>query len=416
MEEHNADQPTSVPNPAPVCPYGLAMHPEFADCEDELSLAGVWRVMMRQWKVIATAGIFSVIAAAGYLLVATPKYEVEVRILPPEAHHVEALNIPGVSKMSSGEVYSVFLRNLRSNAVRRQFFDENGLLSAFGGANSGAEESVFRKRFNDRMKVKDGAREEKDTFYVTLEGEHAGHLAEWLNGFMGFAAGAAVKEIVAGAEARIENECDTLRKQLEIARERAKQRRLDRIVGLEERLMVLRNATRRENRLAVLDEQIAIARELNINDRNDSLARIMKEQNVGVSVTTVPEPLYLRGVTELVAERETLEKREDEDPFVPGLSETVAEIEMLKARTNDDPFISGLRDREEQLAQLEAGLARLHASGDGVVPARIDRKASEPRAPASPNKARILPLSLVAGLFLGVFAAFQVNTLRQQKA
>lgn len=418
MEENQGHQPPPPPSQPPVWPYGFAMPPEYLHQEDELSLAGVWQVLLRQWRVILTPAILSVIAAAGYLSIVKPQYESEVVLLPPESPHAEALNIPGINTASSTDVYRIFVRNLGSNALRRQFFDEYGLFSVLGTDRSNAEESeelVFRKRFNNRMRVTEGSRQEKDLVVVALEGEHPLHLAEWLNEFVDFLATATVNEIVDGVETRVGNERDSIREHIEIARKLAKQRRMDRIATLEEKLSVIREGRRREDRLAVLDEQIAIARELNITDRNDALARVLREQSVGLSVTTAPEPLYLRGVTELIAERETLEKREDDDPFLPGLRETIAEIEALKARTNDDPFIPGLRDQEEQLAQLDAGLAQLRTAASAVLPARIDRRAIAPEAPSSPRKTRILPLSLVAGLVFGVFAAFQVNAIKQQR-
>lgn len=416
MEENKGHQTPPAPGQPPVWPYGFAMPPEYFHQEDELSLAGMWQVLLRQWKVILTPAIFSVIATAGYLSIVKPQYEADVVLLPPETHHVESLNIPGINKASSGDVYTVFVRNLRSSALRRQFFDEYGLFSVLGTDPSNEEESVFRNRFNNQMRVQEGTREQKDLVVVALEGEYPHHLADWLNEFVDFVATATVKEIVDGIETRVGNERDSIREHMEITRELAKQRRMDRIATLEEKLSVIRDGRRREDRLAVLDEQIAIARELNITDRNDALARVLREQSVGLSVTTAPEPLYLRGVTELIAERETLEKREDDDPFLPGLRETIAEIEALKARTNDDPFIPGLRDQEEQLAQLDAGLAQLRTAASAVLPARIDRRAIAPEMPQSPKLTRILPLSLVTGLVFGVFAAFQVNAIKQQRS
>ncbi len=404
-ERHAAAYPCAYLMPAPM--------PEY---QDDLSLANVWRVLVRQWKVIATATIFSVVAAAGYLFVATPQYDAEVVLLPPEPHHIEALNVEGIHKATPEQVYAVFVRNLRSNALRRRFFDEQGLLSVLGGDDSEAEETVFQNRFNSRLKVREGARDQKDFIFVSLAGEDPGRIAGWLNDFAQLAVSNTVDEVVDGVGMRIGNQRDTLREHVAIARELAKQHREDRITVLEERLAVIRDGRRREDRLAVLDEQIAIARELNIMDRDDALSRVLKEQGVGVNVTTAAEPLYLRGVKELTAERETIEQREDDDPFLPGLREVLAEMEVMKKRTNDDPFIPGLREKEEQLAQLEANLAQLRSSAGAIRPARVDQKAVPPRGASSPQKSRILALSLVAGVLLGVFAAFQVNALEQSRA
>ncbi len=399
----------------PLCPHNGWVQPPPSDYDDDLSLAGVWRVLIRRWKVILSTAILAVIAAAGYLLVATPQFEAEVVVLPPETHHIEALNIPDIYEATAEDVQTIFARNLRSDTLRRQFFDENGLFSVLGGGESGTDESVFRRRFSDRLKVRSGTRDEKDLVFVTLEGEHPERIAAWVNDFVRFAASRTVDDIVDGVRTRIANRRDGLRERIEISRERAKQRREDRLTVLEEKLAILRDGRRREDRLVVLDEQIAIARELNIMDRDDARPVVLEEQSVGVNVSTASEPLYLRGVNELTVEREALAKREDDDPFLPGLREIVAEMEVLKQRTNNDPFIPALRDKEEEVAQLEASLARLQGSASCIIPARIDREAVAPEAPASPKKSRILPLSLVAGLLLGVFAAFQLNAFEQSR-
>lgn len=383
--------------------------------EDDLSLVGLWRVLARQWKVILAFVAVSVTATAGYLSVAIPIYQAKVALLPPERQHVEALNIPGISKISSEEIYNVFSRNLMSNSLRRRFFDQNDLFSVLGDGRADTEDSVFQKKFSDRLNVKVGTRDEKDHLFVSFEGERPEHIAVWLNGFVALAASGTIQDIVDGAASRVANERGHLQKQIEISRRLAKQVREDKIATLEERLTILRNGQRRQDRLVLLDEQIAIARELDIIKREDAPVWMSDASGVALNLTTAPEPLYMRGVNELIAEKEAIAKRDNDDPFLSGVHETVAEIEALKARKDDDPFIVGLRAKEEQLAQLDAGLTLLQESASSILPARIDRPGTTPDGPSSPKRTRILPLGLVAGLFLGIFAAFQVNALTQQR-
>ncbi|MDZ7620474.1 MAG: Wzz/FepE/Etk N-terminal domain-containing protein [Patescibacteria group bacterium] len=383
--------------------------------DDDLSLVGLWQVLMRQWKTILSFMVVSVAATAGYLSFATPTYEANAVVLPPERHHVEALNLPGINTITPEEVYKVFTRNLMSDSLRRQFFDEHKLFSVLGGGPADTEEAVFQRKFSDKLQTKEGTREQKDRLFVTLGGTHREHVAPWLNEYLAFAAGQTVQDIVEGVVSRVTGERDNLQKQIDISRRLAKQLREDRIASLEERLAILRDGGRRQDRLVLLDEQIAIARELGIINRGDAPKWTSDGTGLAVSVATISEPLYLRGATELMAEKEAIANRESDDPFQAGVRELTAEIEVLKARKEDDPFISGLRPKEEQLAQMDAGLTLFQSAISSVIAARIDRPAITPDSPASPKKSRILPLGLVAGLFLGVFAAFQVNAFSQQK-
>jgi chain length determinant protein (polysaccharide antigen chain regulator) len=415
MEAQRVLRPAAFSSQPVTCPYHSSMPTAPLDDEDDLSLAGLWHVMMLRWKVIVSTMILAVAAAAVYLFTAAPQYAAQVVIMPPEAHHIEALNIPDINSTSAEQVYTVFVRNLKSHALRRQFFHENGLASALGADCSAADELAFQQEFSNLLTVKEGSRDQKDLVFVTLEGDDPAPIAERLNEFVHFAATTTIEDIVGGVRRRIELQREKLNEQIEIARIRAKQQREDHIANLEERLTVIRDGRRRQDRLALLDEHIAIARELDIINR-DAPYWMSDGPSVALSISTASELLYLRGVTELVAEREAIANRKEDDPFLPGVREILAEIEVLKARTNDDPFITDLRPKEEQLAQLEASLAQLHVSAAGAVPARIDRPATTPNAPDSPKKTRILPLSLVAGLLLGVFAAFQVNALDQRRS
>ena len=389
-----------------------------ADYDDDLSLVGLWRVLMRQWKVILSLVLVCIAAAAGYVSWVTPTYETTAVLLPPGRHHIEGLNIPGINTMTPEDVYGVFNRNLLSNSLRRQFFDDNDLLNVLDGVSAGnkeAEELVFRRRFGDLLEVKQGTRDQKDYLFVSLSGEHRQHLAGWLNDFIGFVAQETVADILNGVQTRITNERANVQEQIEIAQKLAKQQREDQIAVLEEKLAILRDGLRREDRIALLDEQIAIARELGIITRDDAPVWKSKNADVAMSLAPASEPLYLRGVNELTAEKEAILKRKDQDAFLPGVRELTAEIQVLKGRTNDDPFIPGLRAKQEQLAKLDAGIAQFETSTSDVLPARIDQSAITPTSPSSPKKARILALSLVAGLFLGVFAAFQVNSITSSK-
>lgn len=412
QQERATSPPQGQP---PVYAGNQAMYFLPPEYDDDLSLIGLWTVLMRQWKVILGFAAIAVAATAGYLSVATRQYEAKAVLLPPEQHHIEALNLPGINTTTAEDVYKVFNRNLMSDSLRRRFFDENNLFSILDNGSTDVEESVFQRKFSDRLQIKEGARNEKDRFFVSLEGEHREKIAAWLNDFIAFAARTTVTDIVDGVVARVTSERDNLQKQIDISRKWAKQLREDKIAILEERLTILRNGQRRKDRLVLLDEQIAIARELGIIKREDAPVWTSDGSGVALSVATTSEPLYLRGVNELLAEKEAIAKREDDDPFLAGVREVLAEIEVLKARKDDDPFISGLRAKEEQLAQLEAGLVLFQSSTSDVVPARIDRPAITPNSPSSPKKMRLLPLSLLGGLVLGVFAAFQANALTQRK-
>jgi chain length determinant protein (polysaccharide antigen chain regulator) len=338
--------------------------------DSEFGLQDLWQVLIGKWKLILTTITLSVLVAIFYLLIATPLYETEVILLPPEAQHVSALNIKDLYEITTAEIYGAFLRNLKSNSLRRQFYDQNNLGAALNSGKQPFDDTeVFKHNFNNLLKVKVGTNNEAGIVSVSLRGEDPELVKELLNGFVMLAARQTIGEIMEGIRRNINNEMDMVNDQIQANRLFAKELRLDRI--------------------AMLDEQLAIARELNLSSRDNTLLWIGEGNNIGFTGTN--EPLYLRGVKELTAEKVILEKRK-----------------------NDDPFILDLREKQIRLAELESGLKNLHASINNINAARIDQRASLPKHPVKPLKILVLAQGLVLGLILGAFVAFLANFIEQR--
>ncbi|MFH7326594.1 Wzz/FepE/Etk N-terminal domain-containing protein [Desulfurivibrio sp. C05AmB] len=367
MEDKKANAPVIAPGLSPCCyqqPGGYK--------DSEISLVDLWLVLVRQWRWIAGVTALVVAVAGVYLLLATPIYEAEAVLLPPEDRHVQALNIPGINVITHEtapkereKIYKEFVSNLRGGSLRRQFFTENNLFAVLGGNRGYSEELVFRRKFHEALQIREENRDQPGFVFVTLRGENSELIAGLVNEYIQLAARSTVDKYVDGIRTKIVNEKETLQEQIRIEREFARQRRLDKV--------------------ALLDEEISIARELNIIDRDDAPLRTLESSNFGVAVSTTEEPLYLRGVRDLTAE-----------------------MQALKQRENDDPFIPGLRDKQAKLDLLESGLRMLQTARAELLPARLDQQAVSPEKPAQPQKMLVLALSLVLGGVLGVLvAAFQ---------
>lgn len=325
--------------------------------EDEINLLDLWRVLVRQWKVICAITFLSVLGAVAYVLLATPVYETQAVVKPPESRYMEAMNIPGISQISSVDIFAQFTGNLKSSFLRQQFVEENPQFSSLRG---------------NVPNIKEGAKNEVGSVFVNLQGYDSKLVADWVNGFILLAERKTIGDFFDGIEIKIANQKKEIENQLQIGRDFAGQRRLDRI--------------------ALLEEQIAIARAAKIFDRKLSNYITMASQRVDVTLNTEQEPLYIRGVKELAAEKEELEKRK-----------------------NDESFIVGFRDKQESLAQLDAGLKQLQAARAIVRAVTVDQPAIQDKKPVKPRRRFVLALSVVFGAMIGVFVAFAVNFVEQQK-
>ena len=342
--------------------------PQYAD--DEINLFDLWMVLVRQWKVIATVTGIAVLGAVAYLFLTPTVYETQAIVRPPERKHVEALNIPGISQVSNTDIFDQFTANLTSSFLRQQFISETPHLSSLHREFAGQKPQFLRANV---PQIKAGVKNEAGLVFLNLRGRDAKLVADWLNGYIVLVEARTIDDFWNGVEAKIINQKKELENQLQIGRDFASKRRLDRII--------------------LLEEQIAIARAAKIMERKISDYAKVAGQSVGVTVTTTEEPLYMRGVKELTAEKEELEKRKI-----------------------DEPFIVGFRDKQEKLAQLAVGLEQLQEARANAHAVTVDQPASEIRIPVKPRRMLVLALGIVLGGMLGVFAAFVVNFVQEHKA
>ncbi|SVA89933.1 uncharacterized protein METZ01_LOCUS142787, partial [marine metagenome] len=124
---------------------------------------------------------------------------------------------------------------------------------------------------------------------------------------------------------------------------------------------------------------------LGVMDRVDSTNIV---QNNQLNITNSNIPLYFRGYSALNIE-----------------------ISFLKNRISDDPFIGGLRDLQESLALLRS----IKFNQEKMRAVHIDQAAYPPNSPIKPNRRLIVSLATVVGLFSGIFLAFFIEFVQNQR-
>jgi len=325
--------------------------------EDEVSLFDLWRILVRQWKVLGAITGLSVLGAVAYIFLAAPVYKAQAIVKPPESKYVAVLNIPGISEVSSADIFAKFTGNLKSRSLCQQFVDENPQFAS------------LREKVPE---IKEESKNEGGHVSVSIQGYDSKLVADWVNGFIQLAERRTLGDVFDDIEIKIANQKKPIQIQLQIGKNFAAQRRLDRI--------------------ALLENQIAIARASKIFDRQLSGYSVEEGQRFGETVDILQRPLYMRGVKELVAEKEELEKRK-----------------------NDEPFIAGFRDKQESLALLDVGLKQLQTARAIARAATVDQLAIQAKNPVEPVRMRVLAWGILLGGMIGVFAAFVVNSVQQQK-
>lgn len=348
--------------------------------DDEIDLVDIWRLLVRWWRWIAAITLLSTALAVAYVLLAPRLYKVEAFVLPPLSSDIDQLAfsvirrdvegavIAEVNGVAVEDVYGQALTNLQSRSVRRLFFDEHNLFDLLrdqGDEDVGAQK-VFTRDFHQRLTVTRGKKERSDFTIISLEGSEPERITSLLNSFLTLVNGYSVAAMVQDVHADVGAKRESIVKKISALRQIAEDRRLDRVVQLQEALY--------------------IASQLGIDQRavfsSAAFSQTKANPGFGVIVNSADTPLYLRGTQALQAE-----------------------IDMLRKRKSDDPFIGPLRNLQKELAQLD----EIAIDPTKIKAFRLDQPALKPDAPIKPKRNLVVALGFVLGLMLGIFAAFLAN-------
>ncbi len=208
----------------------------------------------------------------------------------------------------------------------------------------------------------------KDSF--SAEWHDPDEAADWANGISEMANEMVVKHYLSNLDYRLRQQIENIEYTISSKRKFAKKRREDRIVMLEEAL------------------HTAEALELKERFNTNPILYEDSSQAGDIAINTVNTPTYYRGTRALLAE-----------------------IDILRNRTSDDPFITILRDLEEELIHRKS----INISDISIKAYTLDQSATSPKQPIKPKRRLIVTLGGIIGLMGGVFLAFLLNFIQNQK-
>lgn len=323
---------------------------------DEFDLVALFRVLWDQRVFIAVMAALVFFVAAGYAFLSRPYYEARVGLLPPNVSDIAGYNlgrteVSGLKSLDVKDVYSIFLRSLNSDSLRRAFFDEFYIPAQEGGA---LPNDVLWERFGKVLSV-GPVKGRSDYWEVRVGGEDPAVAAAWVDTFVSMAAARAEDSMRQNISGEVSTRVQAIEQQIEVLRDTVKQRR--------------------EDRIAVLQEALEVAESVGLDTPQGTMWQTFSN---APSSAFDGSPLYLRGAKAIRAELEVLTQRKSDDPFIPELRSLQERLQFLKAM--------------DTVPQNAAVFAQ-----DG--PTQI------PDRPIKPKKTLILALGLVLGFMLGAFVA-----------
>lgn len=329
--------------------------------DDEVDIFELLKKLWGQRLVIILVTLVVTALAAAYAYFATPIYEARLYSDPPSRNDVSALNygrggVSGLSLVEPTDVYSVYLRHLHSESLRRDFFREYYLPMVTSGGAPSSVDTLYR-RFNQILKVVPVSGS-TNRFYVLSQLSDPVQAVEWVTRYAGMAVDRAKQEILKGAHGEAQAKADSLEREIAAQRETVQLQRKDRI--------------------AQLTEALRVARSVNLENPPIISNNLSSEMEGSL--------MYMRGAKALEAE-----------------------LSNLRERGSDDPFIAGLRSKQESL-KFYRGLEVLPQAFDVFWQ---DGLAESPDTPLNPRKAMIIVFGILAGLALGVLVALALLARRR---
>ncbi|WP_238996092.1 Wzz/FepE/Etk N-terminal domain-containing protein [Azotobacter chroococcum] len=409
---------------------------------DEIDLrelfAGLWAGRLLILAVMLPVAL----GAAAYAFLASPYYEVRTILRPPVIKDLDELNSSGVYSLDAETALKRVGAALESYTNRLAFFQANQEQFSFLLNSDQTFEQLFdelnREAFT--MLRPDPKKNDGLSPYVGIsltypEGVDGVRLA---NDFANFAIAAERKKIEDDFVTVVQNKLALVERRIEAERARylsAKDAQVAKLLEadaleraqLQDELDALRNElrTRRNNRIAQLNEATRIATSLNIRKPTtpNAMGEAAKAAQGNVIRTEVHNqeiPLYFMGTEALEAERDALEKRRSDDFTSPRIAEiqkrlrlleTNRQVEMLKQRKDKDEDLF-LNDLDKLIGEA-ARLRGLKVDFSNLALVKVDQLAVEPIKPVKPKKLLILALGLVLGGMLGVFVALVRGMMRK---
>lgn len=338
--------------------------------DNEIVLLELWRTLMRRKWIIYGTTFFSILTGLGYAMLATPVYETKLYFSSPTIEDISELNIVNITKFEDKDqynpefVYSLFLKNLQSLELRKNFFKQEGLLSELtDGHATVVENDIFEKKFNEMLVLKDnGEKKDKIKFFNSLrfEGKNASRIADLTNKFF-----------------------DMVMKDTR-----------NQLIG---EVMTLKN-----NQIKYIEKSISSKRKVGIMQREDSILRLKEALEVATNLKVTEDKFSGSDV-------EAASTYNVQVAYLRGTKTLSAQIKSLQNRKEEDPFIPGLRELQEKLD----GISTTVINPEHIQVARIDQPALVPDKPIKPKKGLVVALAGGCGLFFGILAAFFLSFVQK---
>ncbi|MCU1772404.1 LPS O-antigen chain length determinant protein WzzB [Pseudomonas sp. 13B_3.2_Bac1] len=317
----------------------------------------------RQKIVILCFAALGVAMAAAYAFVAQPIYEARSFITPPTQNDIQSLNkgraTLNLAPLTVKDVYSVFLKNLQAESLRREFFDRT-YLPAQGQSDD--PKGKFYEKLNKDLTIAPVGKDVNERFKIVLQDPDARRAQQWVDQYIARAQELSLQEINKNLAGEFDVAVQDFNQKISVLRDEGERARQDSLAKLREALIVAK----------------AIGLE------KPPIVSGNPNQSINIAGNMGGELTYMRGTKALEAEIANLQVRKSDDPFIKKLRGFEANYNFYK-----------------QLSQQFRKVNTFRMDGDVELSGE----------PVKPKTALIVLGGLIVGIMLGIIVVLLRNAL-----
>lgn len=261
---------------------------------NEVDLVDLIRILSQQKVLILSITVIFAIAAALYAQFSKSVYVARINLQAPTPSEVAALNYSGLKQFVPDEVYILFTRELQSDKVRIDLYNDVYLPAKTENQSTAYASAA---ELSSHITV---AGATPGRFTITVQGSTPEDLPKYLEGFLQKASDSAKQKILNNLNFEAKTAVQRYDYEITAGREVSKTKRLDMITRLQDALR--------------------IAESLNIEKVSTFIAGNQTENLA-----------YLRGTQALKAEIASLQNRTNDDPYIDKFRESLFQKEFLSS-------------------------------------------------------------------------------------
>ena len=330
---------------------------------DEISILDLVRILFQQKWLILIITLFCLIISGTYIICAQPVYEAKVYIAAPREEDVSSLNIDHNFKLNNGhifrtkklnakEIYQIFTDEMLSTSIKKNFFKQVYWPSLTDTQRNSIPQDKLYANYSKQISIKEDTRVQPNKYTIIVSANSPTKADQWLKEFITLVKKKAISELVSLINKQNNLIVSRIQQQIDVNRRIAKVSRMDRIVQLNEALL--------------------IAKASGIKNFSIDVPRNSLDNEAMISM------MYMRGTKALESEIKTLMLRKKDDSFIPNLRELESELY----------FYSKIVVPVESIKMFHL---------DGMI--------NSPKTPITPKIFLILMLGIISGFILGSILA-----------